>query len=132
MRFVKISQPEIEAVRKLYESVMSYASHGLFYREGLSLGTDIAELAAKGEDFFESCRRILIGRGWAEDMTFGEKEVRVSGSIEASPGADAETCHRLKGILSRLYETERGRRVTVTEGKCTSAGADACVFSVEG
>ncbi|MFQ5553244.1 MAG: hypothetical protein ACE5EW_05960, partial [Thermoplasmata archaeon] len=69
MRFVKISQPEIEAVRQLYESVMSYACHGLFFREGLSLGRDIAEMAAKGEDFFDACRRILIARGWAEDIT---------------------------------------------------------------
>lgn len=132
MRFVKISQPEMEAVRKLYESVMSYACHGLFYREGLSLGADIAELGSKGEDFFESCRRILIGRGWAEDLVFEEGTIRVTGSIEASPGAGAETCHRLKGILSRLVETQRGRRVTVTEAKCASKGASECVFGMEG
>lgn len=131
MRFVKISQPEIEAVRHLYESVMSHASHGLFFREGVSLGSDIAELAAKGEDFFESSRRILIGRGWAEELTFNQTEVTVAGSIEGSPGTGTETCHRLKGILSRLYEVQWGKRVNVTETKCVSKGAAQCVFAVE-
>ncbi|MFQ6012791.1 MAG: V4R domain-containing protein [Thermoplasmata archaeon] len=132
MRFVKISQPEIEAVRQLYESVMSHACHGLFFREGLSLGGDIAEMAAKGEDFFDACRRILIARGWAEDITFGEKEVKVSGSIEATPDAGGATCHRLKGILSRVLETDGSARVTLTETKCASNGDSGCVFKIEG
>jgi predicted hydrocarbon binding protein len=131
MRFVKISQPEIEAVRELYESVMSYACHGLFFREGLSLGRDIAEMAAKGEDFFDACRRILIARGWAEDITFGEKEVKVAGSIEANDAAGAVTCHRLKGILARVLETDGTPRVSLTETKCASNGDSSCVFKVE-
>lgn len=132
MRFVKISQPEIEAVRKLYESVMSYACHGLFYREGLSLGADIAEMASKSGDYFESCRRILIGRGWVEDVFFAEDEVRVTGSIEASRDAGTQTCHRLKGIISKIYEAERGRRLKFNEEKCVSKGDSDCVFRIEG
>ncbi|MFQ5907374.1 MAG: V4R domain-containing protein [Thermoplasmata archaeon] len=131
MRFVKISQPEIEAVRQLYESVMSYACHGLFFREGLSLGGDIAEMAAKGEDFFDACRRILIARGWAEDITFGDKEVKVAGSIEANDAAGVVTCHRLKGILARVLETDGTPRVNLTETKCASNGESSCVFKVE-
>ncbi|MFQ5871309.1 MAG: V4R domain-containing protein, partial [Candidatus Geothermarchaeales archaeon] len=132
MRFVKISQPEIEAVRKLYESVMSYACHGLFFREGLSLGADIAEMASKSGDYFESCRRILIGRGWVEDVSFGDGEVRVKDSIEASPGTGTETCHRLKGIISKIYESEQVRRLKFTEQKCVSKGDSECVFRIEG
>ncbi len=131
MRFVKISQPEMEAVRQLYESVMSYACHGLFFREGLSLGAEVAAMAAKGEDFFDACRRILIARGWAEDITFGEKEVKVAGSIEATDEVGSVTCHRLKGILSRVLESDGRRRVSLTETKCVSKGGSACVFKVE-
>ncbi len=132
MRFVKISQPEIEAVRRLYESVMSYACHGLFVHEGLSLGADIAEMAAQAGDYFQSCRRILIGRGWVEDVSFESDEVKVKGSIEVSEGAGTETCHRLKGILSKIYEVEKERRLKFAEAKCVSNGAPECVFKIEG
>ncbi|MFQ6013654.1 MAG: V4R domain-containing protein, partial [Thermoplasmata archaeon] len=97
-----------------------------------SLGEEVAEMAAKGEDFFDACRRILIARGWAEDITFGEKEVKVAGSIEATDDAGSVTCHRLKGILSRVLESDGGPRVNLTETKCTSNGNSACVFKVEG
>lgn len=132
MRFVKISQPEIEAVRKLYESVMSYACHGLFFHEGLSLGADIAEMSTQAEDYFDSCRRILVGRGWVEDISFGSDEVKVTGSIEISEGAGTETCHRLKGILSKIYEVETERRLKFIERSCVSNAASECVFKVEG
>ncbi len=132
MRFVKISQPEMEAVRKFYEGVISYASHGLFFHEGLSLGVDIADIASRGEDYYETGRRILIERGWVEDISLGGDEVKVVGSIEASPGGKTETCHRLRGIVSKLYERERGVRVRFNEAKCVSAGASECIFKLEG
>lgn len=132
MRFVKISQPEIEAVRRFYESVISYASHGLFFHEGLSLGRDIAEIASKADEYLDTCRRVLIERGWVEDVTLGEDEVSASGSIEATPGGGQETCHRLRGILSTLYERERGGRSRFREVKCVSKGASECTFTLEG
>ncbi len=132
MRFVKISQPEIEAVRKLYETVMSYASHGLFFHEGLSLGGDIAGIASKAGEYFETCRRVLIERGWVEDISLGGDEVKVSGSIEATPGNGTETCHRLRGIISKVYEQERGMRLKFAEVKCVSKGASECIFKLEG
>ncbi len=132
MRFVKISQPEIEAVRKFYEGVISNACHGLFFHEGLSLGVDIAEIASTAGEYFETCRRILIERGWVEDISLGGEEVKVTGSIEGSPGTGAETCHRLRGIVSKLYEQETGRRARFSEVKCVSRGAPECVLKLEG
>ncbi len=131
MRFVKISQPEIEAVRRFYESVISYASHGLFFHEGLSLGRDIAEIASKAEEYYDACRRVLIERGWVEDVALGESEVKASGSIEVASGNGQETCHRLRGILSTLYERERGGRARFREAKCVSKGASECIFTLE-
>ena len=58
-----IFQSETEAARKLYENAMSCASHGLFFHEGLSLGGDIAGIASKAEERFETCRSVLIERG---------------------------------------------------------------------
>ena len=53
MRFVRISQTEMEKIRRLYESVMSKASHGLFYREGNTFGREIVKMAGENsENYF--------------------------------------------------------------------------------
>jgi len=130
-RFVKLSQPEFVSVRKLYESVMSYACHGLFYREGIALADEIAREVEQNEDVLAAARKVLIARGWVEDVQFSEGEARVRGSIEASPGTGSETCHRLRGILSRLFEISTKERCRLAEVECESAGAKECVFSEE-
>ncbi|OGS49693.1 MAG: hypothetical protein A3K65_05075 [Euryarchaeota archaeon RBG_16_68_12] len=130
-RFVKLSQPEFVSVRKLYESVMSYACHGLFLREGIALADEIAREVEHGEDVLPAARKALIARGWVEDIQFAGGGARVRGSIEASPGGDSETCHRLRGIVSRLYEIATKERVRLTEMECVSMGAKECVFSLE-
>jgi len=130
-RFVKISQNEFVSVRKLYESVMSYACHGLFFREGLTLADEIVREVEEGEDVLSSARKILIARGWVEDVQFTDGGARVRGSIESSAGGEAETCHRLRGILSRLVEIATKKRSRLSEVECASTGARECVFSQE-
>ena len=130
-RFVKISQGEFTSVRKLYESVMSYACHGLFFREGGALADEIAREVEEGEDLLPSARKILIARGWVEDVTFTDGGARVRGSIESSPGSEAETCHRLRGLLSRLTEIATKERSRLSEVECASTGAKECVFAQE-
>jgi predicted hydrocarbon binding protein len=130
-RFVKISQNEFVSVRKLYESVMSYACHGLFFREGLTLADEIVREVEEGEDVLSSARKILIARGWVEDVQFTDGGARVRGSIESSSGGEAETCHRLRGILSRLTEIATKERSRLSEVECASTGARECVFSQE-
>ena len=53
-------------------------------------------------------------------------------SIEAAAGAEMETCHRLRGILSKLLEAKAKRRVRLAEVECVSTGARECVFEREG
>jgi len=130
-RFVKLSQSEFVSIRKLYESVMSYACHGLFYREGIALADEIAREVEQDTDLLPAARKALISRGWAEDIQFSEGEVRVRGSIEASPGTGSETCHRLRGILSRLFEISTKERCRLAEVECVSAGSAECLFSKE-
>lgn len=132
MRFVRISQPEVDAVRKLYEGVMSYACHGLFFREGLVVADQIVAAMEKGADFMESAKKLLVARGWIMDATFAPDEVTVKGSVEVSPGADGETCHRLRGILSRLYEVNEKSKVRFAEVECESLGRPECLFKREG
>ncbi len=131
VRYVRVSQNEFASVRKLYESVMSYACHGLFYREGVALADEIVHEIEAGEDLLSTARKILISRGWVEDIVFTETGARVRGSIEASPGAQMQTCHRLRGILSRLAELSTRRRSRFSEVECMSAGASECVFAKE-
>ena len=130
-RLVQISQEELAAVRRLYESVMSYACHGLFFREGTTLADEIVREVEEGEDLLPAVRQILIARGWVEDVLFTDGGARVRGSIESSPGAEAETCHRLRGILSRLTEIARKERSRLSEVECASTGARECVFTLE-
>ncbi|HEV8595908.1 MAG TPA: V4R domain-containing protein [Thermoplasmata archaeon] len=131
MRYVKISQDEFAAVRKLYESVMSYACHGLFFREGQSIADGVAKEVERHEDLLVGARRVLISRGWVEDVQFSGNQIRVAGSIEVSPGSEAETCHRLRGIVARIYEMHTKERVKLTEIACESTGSERCVFKME-
>jgi predicted hydrocarbon binding protein len=130
VRFVKISQSEIGSILKLYEGVMSYACHGMFYREGEALADNLAELC-KGGDLLDCARKILIARGWVEDVAFGGEEIRVRGSVEVSEGSEAETCHRLRGILSRLYYIKSKEPIRFVEVECCSTGAQECIFKPE-
>ncbi len=130
MRFVRISQTEIEKIRVLYESVMSKASHGLFYREGNTLGKEIAEMASEEKDkYLETCARIIKGRGWADDIAFNGYTVIVKGSIEAAT-AEEPTCHRLRGIIHAVVEHESGTKLVCIEEKCKSVGDPYCEFTL--
>ncbi|MEK6850912.1 MAG: V4R domain-containing protein [Candidatus Thermoplasmatota archaeon] len=131
MRYVKVSQDEFASVRKLYESVMAYACHGLFFREGQATADGIAKEVERGEDPMAGARRVLIARGWVEDVQFARGEASVRGSIEVSLGSESETCHRLRGIITRLFEVQTRGKVRVTEVECESTGGTQCVFRAE-
>jgi len=131
-RFVKVSQQELDSIRKLYESVMSYACHGLFFREGMVLAEEVTKNLALGDDPLEFGRKVILERGWAEEVSFTDSGARVRGSIEAMPGGDVETCHRLRGILSKLLEAKTKHRVRLAEVECVSTGGRECVFEREG
>ena len=131
-RLVKISQEELDSVRKLYESVMSYACHGLFFREGMVLADEMVKTLASNQDPLDAGRQMLLDRGWAEDVLFTDSGARVHGSIEVSPGSEMETCHRIRGILSKVLEAKTKQRVRLNEVECVSTGAKECVFEREG
>ena len=75
---------------------------------------------------------MILDRGWAEDVLFTTSGARVRGSIEVSPGSDMETCHRLRGILSKVLEAKTKQRIRLNEVECVSTGAKECVFEREG
>ena len=131
-RVVKLSQQELDSVRKLYESVMSYACHGLFFREGMVLAEEVTRNLSLGEDPLVAGKNVILERGWAEDVLFTNSGARVRGSIEATQGSEVETCHRLRGILSKLLEAKTKHRVRLAEVECVSTGARECVFEREG
>ncbi|HYM40267.1 MAG TPA: V4R domain-containing protein [Thermoplasmata archaeon] len=131
-RLVKISQEELDSVRKLYESVMSYACHGLFFREGMVLADEMVKSLSPNADPLVAARQMILDRGWAEDVLFTAAGARVQGSIEVSPGSDMETCHRIRGILSKVLEAKTKQRVRLNEVECVSTGAKECVFEREG
>jgi predicted hydrocarbon binding protein len=130
MRFVRISQKELVKVRTLYESVMSHASHGLFYREGETLGKEIVAMAASdgGATFLETSGRLIKGRGWVEDISFTDVRVFVVGSIETSANSSEATCHRIRGMIHVVMEKHLGKKLLCLEDKCVSLGDAQCEF----
>ncbi|HEV2428814.1 MAG TPA: V4R domain-containing protein [Thermoplasmata archaeon] len=131
MRQVKLNQGELRKVKELYEGVMSHACHGLFFKEGSVLGSEMAEEALKDRaHYFEKAGQILKERGWVEEIEFKNGLVVVKGSIEVAP-SDIPTCHRLRGILREFYERFKGSRVKCTEERCASVGVSECRFHIE-
>ena len=129
MRFVRISQKELEDLRHLYESVMSHASHGLFYREGETIGRELVGMAdSNSETFLETASRLIKGRGWVEELVFSETRVIAKGSIEGSPGTSEATCHRLRGMIHVIMEKHTGKKLLCLEDKCLSLGDNQCEF----
>jgi len=136
MRRVQISQEDLRNIRELYEGVMSNASHGLFFKEGAIIGEGIANKAiVDRQTYFETCRALLIKQDWVQDIKFGEKQVEVLGSIESVPEAPINdkkdfTCHRLRGIIRKIYETYRNQKVYCKETECASVTSARCVFEI--
>lgn len=129
-RHVMISQEELKDIRELYEGVMSHASHGLFFKEGSIIGIGIASIANRERaTYFETCRRVLRDKNWVKDVEFGTDTVTASGSIEASRG-DSPTCHRLRGIIRKIYEVYMDKRIYCQETECESTGRDRCQFKI--
>lgn len=131
MKFVKISQDDLNKVTDLYNSIMSTASSGLFMREGFILGEEIARESKFSGDYFDGAAELLLERGWVDEVTFEDDRVIVNGSAEAARRSSKPGCHRLKGIIRRLYELHSDRKMLCTEVQCQGSGADSCVFKVE-
>ena len=135
MRFIKVSQKENKDIQALYESVMSAACYGLFYREGLIIGEEIARIAAQEseEDYFESCAKLLKAKGWVEEVKFEDTVAYVTASFESldTKDSDKSTCHMLRGIMNKVYEGYSHKRMHTEEVECTSRSNDQCVFKVE-
>jgi predicted hydrocarbon binding protein len=131
MRYVKLNQEELHKMMELYEGVMSHACHGLFFKEGSVLGSDLAAEALKDRArYFERAAQLLKERGWIEGISFKDGEAVVTGSIEVFQ-SDIPTCHRLRGILREFYERFKGSRVKCTEEACASLGQPECRFRIE-
>jgi predicted hydrocarbon binding protein len=129
-RHVMISQEELKDIRELYEGVMSHASHGLFFKEGSIIGIGIASIANRErETYFETCRRVLRDKNWVKDVEFGPDTVTATGSIEATRG-DSPTCHRLRGIIRKIYEVYMDKRIYCQETECESTGREKCQFKI--
>ncbi|OGS42577.1 MAG: hypothetical protein A3K67_02305 [Euryarchaeota archaeon RBG_16_62_10] len=125
-RAIKLRKEELVEIKRLYETVMTFASHGMFYRSGRIMGDRIVRTT--GTDL-PKVREALLREGWATDISFEGDTIVVSGSIEAS-NADSPTCHMLRGILAKVYEERTGKDVYCHERKCLSKGDDKCVFVI--
>jgi len=126
-RFIKLRKDELVEMKKLYETVMTFASHGMFYRSGRIIGSRLIKQV--GSDLVK-VRESLIREGWVADITFEGDTISALGSIEAS-NSDTPTCHMLRGMLAKVFEERTGKDVYCHERRCVSKGDDKCVFVID-
>jgi len=119
---------ELDEIRNLYESIMSVASHGLFFRSGKILGRRFVERSYGGEKY----SNMLVEEGWASEVIFNGGDVCVTESIEVIPGKGECTCHMLRGVLSRIIEEREKKPCLVKETMCVSKGDVVCKFHYGG
>ncbi|MEM0343445.1 MAG: V4R domain-containing protein [Thermoplasmata archaeon] len=126
-RSIRLRREELVEIKKLYETVMTFASHGMFYRSGRIIGNRLIRTA--GTDL-NRIREALVREGWVHDISFEGDTIFATGSIEVS-NSDSPTCHMLRGILAKVFEERTGKDVYCHERKCVSKGDDKCVFVVD-
>jgi predicted hydrocarbon binding protein len=126
-RAIKLRRDELVEIKRLYETVMTFASHGMFYRSGRIIGNRL--LRSAGADL-SKMKEALVREGWVTDITFEGDTISVMGSIEAS-NSDTPSCHMLRGILAKVYEERTGKDVYCHERKCVSKGDEKCLFVID-
>ncbi len=126
-RAIKLRREELVEIKRLYETVMTFASHGMFYRSGRIMGDRLLRTAGSE---LARVREALIKEGWVTDIVFEGDTITAIGSIEAS-NSDTPTCHMLRGILAKVFEERTGKDVYCHERKCVSKGDDKCVFVID-
>ncbi|MCJ7606293.1 MAG: 4-vinyl reductase [Thermoplasmata archaeon] len=126
-RHIKLRKDELVEIKNLYETVMTFASHGMFYRTGRIVGNSLVKNAGTE---LTRVRDAMIKEGWATDINFDGDVITVTDSIEAS-SSDAPTCHMLRGVLAKLFEERTGKDVYCHERKCVSKGDESCVFVID-
>ncbi|MCJ7463415.1 MAG: hypothetical protein MUO81_01575 [Thermoplasmata archaeon] len=126
-RCIKLRREELVEIKRLYETVMTFASHGMFYRSGRIVGDRL--IRTSGTELLR-LKESLIKEGWVTDINFEGDTITVVGSIEVS-NSDSPTCHMLRGLLAKVFEERSGKDVYCHERKCASKGDDKCVFVID-
>jgi len=126
-RAIKLRREELVEIKRLYETVMTFASHGMFYRSGRIVGDRL--IRTSGTDLLR-VKEALVKEGWVTDIAFEGDTITVTGSIEVS-NSDSPTCHMLRGLLAKVFEERTGKDVYCHERKCVSKGDDKCVFVID-
>jgi len=126
-RAIKMRKDELIEIKKLYETVMTFASHGMFYRSGRIMGNRLVKTS--GTDLVR-IRDALIKEGWVGDIAFEGDTITVSGGIEVT-SSDSPTCHMLRGVLAKVFEERTGKDVYCHERKCVSKGDERCIFIID-
>ena len=126
-RGIRIRREELVEIKRLYETVMTFASHGMFYRSGRIIGDRL--IRTSGTELLR-LKESFIKEGWVTDINFEGDTITVVGSIEVS-NSDSPTCHMLRGMLAKVFEERSGKDVYCHERKCASKGDDKCVFVID-
>jgi predicted hydrocarbon binding protein len=129
MRYVMLSEDEVQEIKKLHESLLSKSSHGLFHSVGKILGESIIKEITDDAKFFDEAARILKERKIVEEVSFDSGKVTARGCIEIKD-SDSPTCDVMRGIIVALYRAHLCKTIYCEETACESNGADRCIFEI--
>ncbi len=132
MKFVKLSQEDIENISHFYQNMIGDAREILLYIWGKAGGDKMSELIEEGEeDSLKRAKNLMEGRGWGEEIELEEDLVTAKGSIEVDKTLEMPSCNLLRGMICGLYEGVRGGLIEVKEVKCQSLDHEHCEFEIK-
>ncbi len=131
MRFVKLTEEDIERIANSYQDLIADAWEFLFYLWGKEMGKEIWEHISGNDEPIKKAADLIEGRGWVEEI-FLEKEMAIAkGCIETNKSYDSPSCHILRGIISAIHEESTRRLIDVEEVKCESLEDEHCEFKIK-
>ena len=128
MRFIKLSKKNVQEINSYFQSIMSNAHEGVFYRAGKVIGKDLKDIVDEADK--DRLEKIIKARGWVDSIDLDNEVAVVEGSIEVNEELDSPTCHMLRGIICGIQPEEPGMMIEVEEVKCESVGDDHCEFKI--
>ena len=113
-RFIRYRKEDIAEIKELYESIMTIAAHGLFFRTGRILGARLVRKSGSAGNIYEVMAKLLKDEGWVESVKFEKDRIVVKGSIEAVR-QPTPSCHMLRGVLTKVIEIVESKKVYCNE-----------------
>ena len=120
-RAIKLRRDELVEIKKLYETVMTFASHGMFYRSGRIVGDRL--IRSTGTELGR-VREALIREGWVTDISFEGEGCTISQAASSlvTEMFHGKTLADVEATSGEAILDILGRELAGTRLKCATLG----------